>query len=149
MMDVMKFKIPLATVSGLIAAWFGHVWTLIILAVVAILLDYATGLLAGRINEGLNSKRATRGLYKKVGFLFLLALGFFLDVAFNHFIAQGFNGFQLPFDLPIGLIVSVWIVVTEAISICENLERLGVPIPEALVKLLKRTRDSADESESL
>lgn len=143
-MDMLKLKIPIATIGGLTASWFGKSWSLIVLVLAAILLDYATGILAGRANEGLNSKRATQGLYKKIGFLCLFALGFFLDIAFNHFISQGFNGFQLPFNLPIGLIISVWIVVTEAISICENLERLGVPIPLWLMKLLKKTRENAE-----
>lgn len=137
-MDIVKFKIALAAAGGLAAAWFGRVWELVLLVFAAILLDYITGLMAGRANEGINSKRATQGLYKKTGFIMLLTLGFFLDVAFNYFIAKGFS-FKLPFDLPIGLIISVWIVVTEAISICENLERMGVPIPTWLIALLRKT----------
>lgn len=140
-MDAIKLKIPMATLGGLAAAWFGRVWELIVLVLAAILLDYVTGLLAGRANEGLESGRAAKGLYKKVGFLSLQVLGFFLDIAFNHFIALGFN-FEMPFDLPIGLIVSAWIVVTEAISICENIQRLGVDIPPWLIKLLNKSTDS-------
>lgn len=144
--NVTSTKITIATVGGMIAAWFGHIWQLVALVLVVMILDYLTGLMAGRVNEGLNSKRATQGFYKKVGFLCLLGLGFFLDVAFNHFLARGFS-FQMPFDLPIGMIVSVWIVVTEAISICENLGRLGVPIPSWLMTLLRKTRKNIDEEE--
>lgn len=145
-MELNTAKLTIATVCGLFAAWFGRVWELLALVLIVIILDYLTGLLAGRANEGLNSKRATQGIYKKVGFLCLLVLGFFLDVAFNHFISRGFS-FQMPFELPIGLIISVWIVVTEAISICENLGRLGVPIPSWLMKLLKKTQKNIDEEE--
>ena len=143
-MDIIKLKIPLAAVSGLIAAWFGRVWELIFLVFAAILLDYVTGLLAGRANEGINSRRAAKGMYKKTGFILLMILGFLLDTSFNYFIATGFS-VKMPFELPIGLIISAWIVVTEAISICENLERLGVPIPAPLLKSLRKTRDGMEE----
>jgi toxin secretion/phage lysis holin len=146
-MDIVKHKIPLATVSGIIAAWFEDVWQLIFFAVAVIILVYITGMLAGRANEGINSKRARKGVYKKIGFLLLLALSFLLDIAFNHFISHGLR-FQLPFDLPIGLIISAWIVITEAISICENLERLGVHMPPLIMRLLRKTHkeiESEDE----
>ena len=145
-LDITKLKIPLATAGGLIAAWFGRSWELIFLVFAVILLDYITGLLAGRANEGINSKRAAQGLYKKTGFILLLVFGFFLDIAFNNFIALGFS-VQIPFNLPIGLIISVWIVVTEAVSICENLDRMGVPIPAWLLKLLKKTQDEIDSGD--
>lgn len=116
--ELNTLKLTIATVCGLFAAWFGRVWELLALVLAAIILDYLTGLLAGRANEGINSRRATQGLYKKVGFLCLLVLGFFLDVAFNHFITRGFS-FQMPFELHVGLIISVWIVVTEAYVLLE------------------------------
>lgn len=145
-MDVLKLKLFMAAAGGLTVAWFGYVWEAIALVMAAIVLDYVTGLLAGRATEGLNSRKASKGLYKKMGFLSLLVLGFFMDVAFNYFIASGFN-FEMPFNLPIGLIVSAWIVVTEAISICENIQRLGVDIPSWLLKLLKKSNENIDRKD--
>jgi toxin secretion/phage lysis holin len=141
-------KIAAAAPFGLISAWFGSVWVMVAFAFGSILLDYATGMLAGRANEGLNSKRATRGLYKKVGILFLLFFGFLLDGAFAYFITHGlvYNmSFDLPFNLPIGMIISAWIVITESISICENLQRLDVPIPRWIVFILKKAQSNADK----
>jgi len=109
-------------------------------------MDYITGILAGRAGEGLKSRVAIKGLYKKVGLIFLFCLGFLLDGAFNHYLVKGFS-VEMPFDLPIGLIVSVWIFLTEAISICENLERLKVPIPSWLMKLLRKTKKKMDKEE--
>lgn len=145
-MDVQKLKLAVAAAGGLAAAWLGHVWELIALVTFAILLDYVTGLVAGRATEGLSSRKAAKGLYKKMGFLSLMVLGFFLDVAFNYFIASGFS-FEMPFNLPIGLIVSAWIVVTEAISICENIQRLGVDIPPWLIKLLNKSNENIERKD--
>jgi toxin secretion/phage lysis holin len=141
-----KPEMWLSAVSGLFFSWFGGVWPLILLAFAAILLDYMTGTLAGRANEGISGKKMTDGIYKKTGLILLLVFGFLMDVAFNQFIAQGFN-YQLPFDMPIGLIISVWIFITEAISICENLERLGVPIPAPLVKMLRKVEQKIDKED--
>ena len=141
----LKLTIPLAAIGGLVAAWLGRVWVLVALVLAAVMLDYITGLLAGRATEGLSSKRAKQGVYKKIGFLSLMTLAFFLDVAFDEFIALGFQ-YEMPFNMPIGLIVSVWIVVTEAISICENIQRLGVEIPPWMTRLLcKAKKDSSGE----
>ena len=139
-MRMTETKLLLAVAGGGIFSYFGQVWVweVMAFAVAMMVVDYITGLMAGRINEGLNSRRATRGLYKKGGILFLLVNGFLLDAAFNYYIALGFN-IEIPFDIPIGMIVSVWVVVTEGISILENLARLGVPIPRWLMKILKRT----------
>jgi toxin secretion/phage lysis holin len=131
-------KLVLAVFGCTFAAWLGHVWEVAFFAFALIILDYITGILAGRANEGLNSKRAYTGIRKKVGILCLLCLGFILESAFNGFIAYGFQ-FELPFALPIGLLVTVWIVILEAISILENVNRMGARVPVWLLKMLKRT----------
>jgi phage-related holin len=47
----------------------------------------------------------------------------------------------LPFSLPFGMILAAWIVLTESISIVENLAGLGVTVPAWLGKLLRVTRE--------
>ena len=141
-----SIKLALAAIIGAVSAWMGSVWPLIALVIAAILFDYITGFLAGRATTGINSRTAAKGLYKKVGFLCLLCLGFLLDVALSYFIEQGV-GITLPFNTPFGLIVAAWIVITEAISITENLAKLGVPLPDWLLKFLKATHKSLGEGE--
>jgi phage-related holin len=53
----------------------------------------------------------------------------------------------IGFTLPIAHIVTVWIIITEAISVCENLERLGVPIPAFLIRLLRKVEKQIDKAE--
>ena len=43
-----------------------------------------------------------------------------------------------------GLIVAVWLIINELISILENLSELGTPIPPFLVKIVHRLKDSVD-----
>jgi len=147
-MEVYTPKWAAAAVIGVVASWFGRVWVFIVLTVAAILLDYVTGMLAGRAKDGLNSKKATQGLYKKTGIFMLMCLGLFLDSAINHFTAQGTAMLQIPFSMPIAHIVTMWIVMTEGISVCENLERLNVPIPGWLMKTLNHSKSKINRGES-
>ena len=141
-METVMLRVAAASAAGVVCSWFGRVWVFILFTVLAVLFDYATGLLAGRANEGLNSKRAVKGLYKKLGIFLLLGLGLFLDGAINHF--TGVDFFELPFDMPIAHIVTAWIVITEAISVCENLQRIGVHIPKWMTKALRKAEGKID-----
>ena len=43
-----------------------------------------------------------------------------------------------------GLLVAVWLIINEMISILENLSKLGVPIPGFLKVLLKKLKITTD-----
>jgi toxin secretion/phage lysis holin len=144
-MEIFNQKIAASAFFGTIASWFGGISGVVCFTFGAVMLDYITGLLAGRANEGLNSKCAVKGLYKKAGIFFLLFLGLFLDGAVNYFMAEGSGFLEIPFRVPIAYIVTVWIVITEAISVCENLERMGVRIPKRIMKILRKAEKQADQ----
>lgn len=141
-------KVTAAIILGSIASWFSEVWVFIALTLIAMMLDYVSGILAGRANEGLNSQKALKGLYKKSGIFILLCLGLFLDGTVNSFMMDSVEFFHAPFTVPIAHIVTMWIIVTEAISICENLERVGVPIPKWMIKMLRKTQQKMDDDSS-
>ena len=43
-----------------------------------------------------------------------------------------------------GVLVTVWLIINELISILENLKNLGVPLPGFLVTIIKRLKVSAE-----
>ena len=145
MSEITKLKIEFIAVITAVGAWFDTVWEYFAFALAAMLIDYITGMLAGRANEGLKSKKAVSGFYKKMGMLVLLFLGFLIDGFVNHYLGQGF-AFDLPFNLPIGLVVSGWVFITEAISILENLQRMGVPVPKFLLNFLKKGQEKINNN---
>jgi toxin secretion/phage lysis holin len=140
-----KAKIWIAAIGGTIAAWLGDVYVLILLTLGFMILDYMTGVLAAGYEHNINSEKATNGLYKKAGFLLLLLLGMGLDIAVEYFSTTTLS-ISLPFSSPFGLIICAWIVITESISVIENLSRLGAKIPAFLANWLKITQDSIDNS---
>ncbi|MCL2083130.1 MAG: phage holin family protein [Oscillospiraceae bacterium] len=128
------------------SAWTGHALPLIVI-VAALVLDYISGFLAAAHNGELSSRKGRRGIIKKVSFLLMLFLGFLLDAAVPYFAQVGLSA-EIPVQLPFGLIICAWIVITEAISVLENLCRIdGVHVPGWLVKLLTGLQDEIDRQD--
>lgn len=51
------------------------------------------------------------------------------------------------YNMWFGLLVAVWLIINEMISILENLSKLGVPIPEFLTKIIQRLKNSTERKE--
>ena len=43
-----------------------------------------------------------------------------------------------------GLIVTIWLIINELISILENLSELGTPIPKFLVNIVRRLKNTVE-----
>ena len=88
--------------------------------VVAMLIDYVSGVIAAYINPALslNSQRGFRGILKKIMILLLVSLGHVLDTAMHQQI--------------ICIAVTYFFIGNEGLSIVENAAKAGVPIPTKL-----------------
>lgn len=100
--------------------------------VVAMLIDYISGIIAAYINPALslNSQRGFRGILKKIMILLLVSLGHVLDTAMHQQI--------------ICIAVTYFFLGNEGLSIVENAAKAGVPIPS---KLRDRLEQLAEEKE--
>ena len=94
------------------------------LALAFMVIDVLTGLLKAVKNKELNSTKAREGIYKKASFIFFIAFGYLADYAMNY-VNMGFN-------LPAAATICTLVIVTEAISVLENLGKIN---PD-LVKLV-------------
>ena len=94
-------------------------------------LDYLTGLIVGYKMQNLNSKRAFKGLRKK-----LLILVILCGVSLMH---------KLVPDLAFRTLVGMFYCATELLSIVENVAKVGVPIPKKLKKALEQLREEKEE----
>ena len=61
--------------------------------------------------------------------------------------------FTAAMDRPVevtafGLLVVIWFIINEAISICENAGRMGAPVPEWLTKYIASLKDNVDKTGS-
>lgn len=122
---------------------------LALLVTVSILMDVITGLLKAKVTQKVSSVAGTKGFWKKVSLMAGFVFGIFLDYLELYLIENGANELNLsiPFSIPIGLIVGVYIILNESISICENLYQSGCKMPVFLIKALQVSHDSIDSGE--
>lgn len=109
-------------VTYLFGGWNGAIEALVI----AMLIDYVTGVCAAYINKDmlLNSRRGFVGILKKLMILMLVSFAHFLDTA------SGQN---------IICVAATWFFIgNEGLSITENAAKAGVPIPTKLKDTLEQ-----------
>ena len=95
------------------------------------LLDFATGLIVGYKIQNLNSKRAFKGLRKKLLILVILCVESLMHRIFHNL------GFRTLFG--------IFYCSTELLSIIENAAKAGVPISKKLKKALEQLKEEDKE----
>ena len=126
------------------AVYFNALAVPLIVLLVMMIIDYISGMSAAWREGTLNSKKGVDGIIKKVGYMALVAVAMGVDyLIFTGFAAVNVSvGFEMLF----GILVAVWLIINEMISILENLSRLGVPIPAFLSKVVKKLKITADNA---
>ena len=97
--------------------------------------DYVTGIIAGAKDKQVSSRRAFKGLGKKVGMITFVIVANQLDT-----ITGNKDGFLRDAML-------MFLIATEGISIVENLGRLGLNVPTFLVKALEQLSDKEGDKQ--
>ena len=92
---------------------------------------------------GWSSKKGAKGIAKKVAYLFVIAVGMVIDYVIIQ--TSGVLGFNLP-NTMLSLLVTVWYMLNEALSITENAGRMGAPVPEWLMKYIAALKNKIDSS---
>lgn len=125
----MKYTIKLitGTLATFLVYLFGG-WDVALQSlVVAIVLDYLSGLAKGYVTSTLNSSTGLKGIVKKVGILGVVALAVTIDNI------AGSTGL-------IRTMVIYYLVANEGLSIVENLSAMDILIPDVLQNKLEQIR---------
>ena len=108
----------------------GEIDVALICLVIAIVLDYISGIIKAFNTKQLSSKIGFKGILKKIGILVLVMLAVLVDRV------GGNTG-------AIRTLVIYYFVANEGLSILENLGEAGIPIPNAIKKALKVLKDQS------
>ena len=114
----------------------------VLVLVGVMVLDYATGLADAWAAGELSSRTGLRGIVKKLGYLVAVGVAVVADWVIGT--AAGTAGAEPGGVYVFGLLVTVWLILNECISILENLSRLGVPLPAFLKKVVERLKNNAE-----
>ena len=133
-----------AVITGLLY-YLGIVAVPIIILVIAMIIDYITGMMSAWLNAELSSKKGIKGIVKKVSYLALVAVAMIVD----WLIFQGLRqiNIDMKYSVFFAVLVAVWLIINELISVLENLSRMGVPIPNFLKKLINRLKTTVDKGD--
>ena len=108
------------------------------LALAFMVVDVFTGVLKAVKNKELNSTKAREGIYKKASFILFIAFGYLSDYAMDY-VNMGFN-------LPAAATICTLIIVTEAISVLENLGQINPDLVKLVAPFLSALNKKEGEN---
>ncbi len=114
----------------------------VIVLVCIMLIDYITGMISAWVNAKLSSKKGIIGIVKKICYLFAIAAAMGIDWLIYSGMTQ--IGIQLDYTIFFGVLVTIWLIINEIISILENLAKIGVPLPKFLMTVIQRLKNTTE-----
>lgn len=154
-----KYAVAIQIAASAVLAWIsdklGILFPVLCVLLVMMILDYITGMLASKREAidhpddpayGWSSKKGAKGIIKKVGYLCVIAAAMVFDYIILNFVSA--LGFTPPTSAFFGLLVSVWYILNELLSVIENAGRMGTNVPEWLSKYIASLKNKIDEEET-
>ncbi len=132
----------MAAAFTMLMYYLGIVAVPVIILCMVMMIDYATGMISAWKNSELSSKKGILGIIKKVCYLAMICVGMGVDWLIYSGITQ--IGIEAEHTVFFGVLVTVWLIINELISILENLRNIGVPLPKFLVTIVKRLKVSVE-----
>lgn len=131
-----------AAFLAMLAAYFGVVAVPVTVLFVAMVIDYVTGMISAWHCLELSSKKGIFGIIKKISYLALVCVGMGVD----WLIYSGLQsvGVTLGYTFFFGVLVTIWLIINELISILENLRKIGVPLPKFLASIIQRLKKTTE-----
>lgn len=129
------------TAIALILAAMGGMNTVLQSFFLLLILDFVTGIFGAYKRGEIESHKMWKGAMKMISYLIAVVLGNQMDIIF-----YGESG--VPHDLmSFKYYILSYLAFTQMVSITENLTLLGVPVPPAIVKKLKASKDKIEAVE--
>lgn len=137
----------MAVVGAWISNRFGLLFPAACLLMVLMLADYVSGMMASKKEAlehpdsnqyGWSSRKGALGIFKKAGYIFIVFVAVCVDYLIYKFAQE--LGIKYESQTYFGLLVTIWFVINEFISILENAGRMGAELPEFLKKTLSELK---------
>lgn len=106
----------------------------------AILFDVVTGIAQAVYNHVLSSEKMRSGVYHKLSYVFAVALALFIEYSVDYI--------DVGYTVPVFIPVCTYIVLTESVSIVENIGKLNPElINSGIFKLLSENKSRRIEDD--
>ena len=134
-----------AVITAALAAltyYFSILAVPIIVLMTVMVIDYITGMVSAWHNAELSSKKGVFGIIKKLCYLALVCVGMGIDWLIYSGMTQ--VGITMNYTVFFGILVAIWLIINELISILENLNRIGVPLPKFITVIVKKLKNTVE-----
>lgn len=142
-----KVNVVSLIVAGLsveLSIYFKKLLAPLIIMLIAMAIDYTTGLIKAYMQKELSSKKGMIGIFKKFAYILVVVVGIIADYLCKLFIAE--FDINFTFTIPIALLLAIWLTINELISILENLNAINVPMPKFLQTLISKLKNTVEEN---
>lgn len=131
-------KTALAVAVGGVSAYFGVLVIPVAILIGVMVIDYVSGMAKAWILRTISSRIGIVGVIKKVGYLLVVCVAGVVD----WLVCEGLSSVGISLDISycFGLIVTIWLIINELISILENLATIGVPMPKVLTQIIGKLK---------
>lgn len=142
-----KVNVVSLIVAGLsveLSIYFKKLLVPLMIMLIAMAIDYITGLIKAYMQKELSSKKGMIGIFKKFAYILVVVVGIIADYLCKLFIAE--FDINFTFTIPIALLLAIWLTINELISILENLNAINVPMPKFLQTLISKLKNTVEEN---
>lgn len=140
--EAKAIQAALAAFVAMLTYYLGLILVPLIVLCAVMIIDYVTGMIAAWKNTELSSRKGVFGIVKKLCYLALVCVGMGVDWLIYSGMKQ--VGADINYTMFFGVLVTVWLIINELISILENLKNIGVPLPGFLTAVVNRLKISAE-----
>lgn len=139
-------------VGALVGAELKIISPAILLLAFLMVTDYVSGMLTSKKEAlehphnkryGWSSKKSIIGIYKKIGYILTILVAISTD--YLVYTLLGKMGIEYQTKTIFGLLVTVWFVINELLSILENAGRMGVVLPKLLKNILSELQKDIED----
>lgn len=113
---------------------FTHRYWILLLPLILMSADIVTGWIQATINGTWDSTKMRTGLFRKSGEMLVIILAWAISIAIS-----------IPVD--IAAWIAIYICIMEVISVCENLDQAGVPMPVWITRRLKKVAQDLSDGD--
>ena len=138
MLDNVEQKAGLSCIFFILAYLQNSFNELIVILIIFAIIDYISGIIVAIKEKTFNSSQGFWGAVKKAMYFVIVLVGYLTDYVLT-FTGQSFNT-QFTTMGGIGIVITLYLLGTEGLSIIQNMEKMGIMIP-FLKKIFTQIKD--------
>ena len=136
------FRGVVAAAAAGAAAYFRELVLPVVVLFLVMTVDYISGMVRSWINGELCSRIGVLGIVKKISYLLAVVVAIVADWVIQT--AAGELGADFSGFFYFGILVTIWLILNECISILENISEIGVPLPSFLITLIQKLKKTTE-----